>query len=219
MARLFCLAAGYLLGCIQTAYLAGKLKANIDIRQFGSGNAGTTNAARVLGAPVGVIVFVADMLKAVIAYFLCQALWGPNSTLPLGGFALAGIYGGAGAILGHNFPFFLGFRGGKGVASSLGLMVAFDWKLALICYAIGVTLIATTKYISVGSLAMLVLFPILTLTFGHPFEALAVTIFLAVMAIVQHRENIKRLIAGKENKFKLKKEGTYKKEDSKAPEK
>ncbi|MDR1539134.1 MAG: glycerol-3-phosphate 1-O-acyltransferase PlsY [Clostridiales bacterium] len=213
MIRLICLLVGYCIGCVQTAYAVGRMKAGIDIRQLGSGNAGTTNVARVFGAPIGAVVFIVDMLKGVAAFFLCQFLFGiSGAALASAGLSVAGLYGGIGAVLGHNFPFFLKFRGGKGVASSLGVMIAADWRIALPVFAVGIAIIAVTRYISLGSMIMLALFAIMSALFGHPLENSLLAAFIALMAIWQHRTNIHRLLSNEENKFSFSKKGTYKKE-------
>jgi glycerol-3-phosphate acyltransferase PlsY len=114
------------------------------------------------------------------------------------------MYGGLGAVLGHNFPVFLRFKGGKGIAASLGVLIALDWRASLIVLAVGVILIAATRFISLASMTMLILMPVMCFTFRLPPEIGIIALFLAVMALVQHRENIKRLIEGKERKFSFK---------------
>ena len=204
MIRILCLIIGYLFGCIQTAYLTGKKIAHIDIRDYGSGNAGTTNIARELGFKTGAFVFLMDVLKAVIAFMICSKI------LPFTGTdrQLLGFYAGLGVILGHNYPVFLKFKGGKGIASSLGVILCVDWRAALIIFAAGVVLIAVTRYISLGSVVMLTLFPILTLLLGNGAECVVLAIILAMLAIFQHRGNLKRLLSGTERKFSFtKREG------------
>ena len=196
MIRLACLSIGYLIGCIQTAYLTGKKKANIDIRDFGSGNAGTTNIARQLGFKTGVFVFVVDVLKAVLAFFLCSYVFAFTGIDPL----LLGLYAGAGVILGHNFPIFFNFRGGKGIACSLGIILCVDWRAALAIYAVGVILVLLMRYISLASIVMLALFPISTLVLGRSTEIIILATLFSALAIFQHRGNIKRLVNGSERK-------------------
>lgn len=103
MFRLICLCIGYCIGCIETAYVVGRIW-QVDLRQHGSGNLGTTNALRVLGKKAGALVFIGDIMKSVIAFVICRAIFGSN---------LAGVYGSVGAVLGHNYPFYLNFKGGK----------------------------------------------------------------------------------------------------------
>ena len=199
MIRIPCLIIGYLLGCIQTAYLTGKIMSNIDIRKFGSGNAGTTNVIRQLGLKAGIFVFIIDILKAVLAFVICSRLFAFTGASQLS----LGLYAGLGAILGHNFPIFLQFKGGKGIACSLGIMFCVDWRAALIIYAVGAAVVAASRFISLGSIIMLALFPILTLLWGKGAESVILTFLLAALALYQHRGNIKRLLNGTERKFSV----------------
>jgi glycerol-3-phosphate acyltransferase PlsY len=210
MYRLICLAIGYLIGCLQTSYIAGKLNGRIDIREHGSGNAGTTNAIRVLGFKAGAIVFLCDVLKGSVAYIICSLafsgggsfLSGDVGLFPFGGAsALPGLYGGIGAILGHNFPFYMRFKGGKGVAATIGLLLCFDWRVSLTAYAVIVIAAAASRYISLASLITAALIPVLTLYCGYGRETIILMVILCIMTYVQHRANIKRLIQGSENKF------------------
>ena len=129
MERIICLAIGYLFGMFQTSYIIGKIH-HMDIRQYGSGNAGTTNALRTLGKKAGAMTLIGDMLKCVIAILIVDAVFKNRyqEILPL-----LGMYTAAGCVLGHNFPFYLGFRGGKGIAASAGMLLAMDWRVFLIC--------------------------------------------------------------------------------------
>jgi len=173
----------------------GRLK-KIDVRHHGSGNAGTTNTIRVMGFKYGLLVFVVDVLKAVAAYLLCLQLFGE---------VYAGVFAGLGVLLGHNFPFYLKFAGGKGIASSLGVMMALDWRAALPVFGVGVVILWATRYVSLTSLVMLTLFPAAIYFFGHYPETIGVTIFMAAMAFYLHRGNIKRLANGTERKIFAKK--------------
>jgi len=196
--RIICLAGGYLVGCFQTAYIIGRLAKNIDIREHGSGNAGMTNMTRVLGAKYGMIVFVIDIFKAIIAYTTCWLIFDSVT---------AGLYAGLGVIFGHNFPIFLKFKGGKGIAASVGIIIMFDWKIAVIVFAIGLATLAITKYISLTSLLITGLFPFGTIAFGKEIEMIILCFTLAALAFIMHRGNIKRLISGTERKFSLKSKG------------
>jgi len=191
MYRLIALLVGYLFGCLQTGYFLSKQTAGIDIRRHGSGNAGMTNVTRVLGFRKGWIVLVADIAKAVLAFLLAH--WWLGGT--------AGLYAGVGVVLGHNFPAYLGFKGGKGVASTLGIVAMLDWRAALIIYALMLVIVIVTRYISATSLSMSVLIPLMLAIFGHGWETVAVTTWLGVLAWYMHRENIGRLLAGKESRF------------------
>jgi len=203
MIRIPCLLIGYLIGCIQTAYITGKRKGHIDIREMGSGNAGTTNITRVFGLKTGVFVLSADILKAIAAFALCSQIFAFTGTPGL----LLGFYAGFGTVLGHDFPFFLKFKGGRGIASSVGVMFCVDWRAGLIIAAIGVALIAATRYVSLGSVTMLALFPIFTLFMGKGAEAVLLAFILAALAIYQHKGNIRRLLNGTERKITFKKKG------------
>lgn len=211
MERLICLLAGYIIGCIQTAFIVGRLMGKIDIRDFGSGNAGTTNVTRVLGAKAGAIVFICDILKAVIAYCVCTFIFKGGGTFFGEGNILWGIYAGIGVILGHDFPFYLNFKGGKGIASTLGLILCIDWRVALTTYAFGIVVVLVKKYISLCSLVMVVVAPVSMILFSviteNVFGGEAIILMFAIgfLAYYQHIPNIKRLIKGEENKFSIKK--------------
>jgi len=211
MERIICLVIGYIIGCIQTAFIIGKIMGKIDIRDFGSGNAGTTNVTRVLGAKAGAIVFVCDILKAVIAYCICAFIFKGGGTFFGEGNVLWGIYAGVGVILGHDFPFYLGFKGGKGIASTLGLILCIDWRVALTTYIIGLAVVIAKKYISLCSLVMVVVAPVSMVLFSLirkneiNIEAVVLMSAIGFLAYYQHIPNIKRLIRGEENKFSIKK--------------
>ena len=207
MVRLICLLIGYAFGLIQTGYIVGRLH-HQDIRQLGSGNAGSTNALRVYGAKAGVMTLLCDVLKAVAAVLLVRILFVnryPDFVM------LLEMYAGAGVILGHNFPFYLGFRGGKGVAASLGLAIVFDWRLVIVIAIVFLGIVFTTRYVSLGSLCSYVAVYISIIIFGqrgtysiNPKYLPELYILfgaLTALAFYKHRENIKRLIAGTENKF------------------
>lgn len=194
MFRLVCLAIGYCFGLIQAAYLAGKLN-HVDISTKGSGNLGTTNSVRVLGIKKGLVIFFCDALKASAAFYVCYFLFKENAVV-------AGFYGSAGAILGHDFPFYHKFKGGKGIAAMLGMMLgAFPFP-ALVVYIIAIAILMS-GYVSVTSLTLSVLIPLSLYICHYPAEAVAVTSALAVLAFIQHRENIKRLINGTESRFDI----------------
>ena len=143
MERLICLAIGYVCGLFQTSYIIGRFH-QTDIREHGSGNAGTTNALRTFGKKAGAMTLLGDCLKCVAAILLVKVFFGKTygSVLPL-----LTVYAAAGCILGHNFPFYLNFRGGKGIAASVGFILAFDWRIFLICAVIFFTLFFTTHYV------------------------------------------------------------------------
>ncbi|MFR2719798.1 MAG: glycerol-3-phosphate acyltransferase, partial [Ruminococcus sp.] len=130
--RLVCIAIGYVCGLFQTSYIYGKAH-GIDIRDYGSGNAGTTNALRTLGRKAGAITFLGDCFKCVVAVLIVWLIFGKTQGE---NFKLLGLYAAAGTILGHNFPFYLKFRGGKGIAATAGLLFSFDWRLMLVALAV-----------------------------------------------------------------------------------
>lgn len=213
LARFVCLVCGYLFGIIQTAYIYGRLH-GIDIRQHGSGNSGTTNALRVLGKKAGLIVFLGDLLKGVVACSLTHIIL---DMINLPGVSdnkyLFVLYMGFGVVLGHNFPFYMQFKGGKGIAATSGMIIGlWDWRLIVILLAVFIISVAVTKYVSVGSILIMSGFFILYMIFAimgdynfadraKLIESIVVAGIIAGLAIFRHRANIKRLIAGTENKL------------------
>ena len=193
MFRLVALILGYFLGNVQTAHIAAKKLRGIDIRDFGSGNSGTTNITRLLGIKIGLVVFAIDALKTVLAFVIASMLFGEASFI-------AGVYAGIGAVLGHNFPFHMGFKGGKGVASTFGLVLCIDFRVALVLVGIGLLCVAIIRMVSVGSLVVTALFPIMLFAVGHDTEVVAVSVFLWGLAWFMHRGNIARIMAGTERK-------------------
>lgn len=205
MFRIFALLIGYAFGLFQTAYIIGRLK-GIDIRKHGSHNAGTTNANRVMGSKVGALVFICDILKTVLAFIIATLIFDEGTLFT--SYVLPGIYAGLGVVLGHNFPFYLKFRGGKGIACTLSLILMVDWRIAIITFSVGFILILLFRYISLASLIMILLGAVLIFVFGYHWEAAAVSFGLAVLGWGLHHENIKRLISGTERKFTLNKTKT-----------
>lgn len=212
MVRLVCLLIGYVFGLFQTAYFYGKAH-GIDIRQHGSGNAGTTNTLRVLGTKAGLIVFAGDCLKCIAAVVLVRLLFGGSHHDIL---YLLCLYTGAGAILGHNYPFYLKFKGGKGIAATAGMVLAFHPYFVITGIFLFFIPFFTTHYVSLGSLlvyAGLMIQLIICgqnglfteMTQGQLIEMYLVFAFLLVMAYWKHRENIVRLIKGTERKTYLSK--------------
>lgn len=206
MERLICLAIGYCFGLLQTGYLYGRVH-GIDIRDHGSGNAGTTNALRTLGKKAGLITFLGDAFKCVFAVLLVWFIFKDTKAdiMPL-----LKLYTGAGVILGHNYPFYLKFRGGKGIAASGGMMLSFDWIIvgfALVTFVIAFLL---TSYVSVGSLLIYAGFMIELVVMGQmgyfgvsqPIlnEMYIIAALLTILAFYKHKANIGRLLKGEENK-------------------
>ena len=207
MERIICLLTGYVFGLIQTGYIYGKIIPT-DIRQYGSGNSGTTNALRVLGKKAGVIVFLGDFLKAVILCLLVKFLYG--KTMPEMA-PLLMLYGGLGVVLGHNYPFYLKFKGGKGIAATSGVIITMDWRITLVCLAAFVISVAITRIVSIGSLLVVTIFlgmwiglglaGLLPLSGPYLTESFVVVLVFTALAYWRHRANIKRLINGTENRF------------------
>lgn len=209
MVRLLCLAIGYVFGLFQTSYIYGRMH-GIDIREHGSGNAGSTNMLRTMGTKAGLITFAGDCIKCILAVVVTRLLFGKSheDMLPLLAF-----YAAAGTILGHNFPFYLGFRGGKGIAATAGLVLSFNWSMAVLGIITFFTTFFCTHYVSLGSLLVYVGIMIELVVLGqcgyfqmsqpHLLELYAVGLALAVMAFWKHRENIKRLLNGTERKTYL----------------
>lgn len=212
MVRLLCLVIGYVFGLFQTAYFYGKSK-GIDIREHGSGNAGTTNALRVLGRKAGLIVFAGDCLKCILAVVLVRILFGESYGDSI---YLLCIYTAAGAILGHNFPFYMGFKGGKGIAATAGFVLSFHPIFIPVGLILFFGTFFLTHYVSLGSLLVYVGFMTQliicgqcglfgSMTNAELIEMYIVGFLLAVMAFWKHRENIKRLLHGEERKTYLSK--------------
>ena len=205
--RVASLLIGYLFGIVQTAYIYGKMN-GIDIREHGSGNAGTTNALRVLGKKAGVIVFAGDFLKCFLAIHLVQLIF-KNSAADI--LPLVGLYGATGCILGHNFPVQLNFRGGKGIACTAGLLAAFDVRIGIIALLTFLVIVIITRYVSLGSMVIVTEFALFIIIFGQRglyhmaqeplIELYILAAFLAGMAIYRHRANIVRLLSGTENRI------------------
>lgn len=194
---LFSLILGYGFGCISTSYFVGKAN-HIDIRNYGSGNAGTTNALRTLGMKAGIITFLGDAIKAIAPVLLIKYLIFPGSSYS----SLLLLYTGLGVVLGHNFPVWLNFKGGKGIAATAGVMLAFDYRLALIAIAVFVGITAITRYVSLASLVLSLLLPVWTLLFYKgDIHMLIVACIFTILAFIKHRSNIQRLLNGTENKI------------------
>ncbi|MCR5719944.1 MAG: glycerol-3-phosphate 1-O-acyltransferase PlsY [Lachnospiraceae bacterium] len=213
--RICFIVIGYFFGLIQTAFIYGKLH-GIDIREHGSGNAGTTNTLRVLGTKAGLVVFFGDSFKCILAILVTVALFQSKCDIHK---LLIGAYTATGVIFGHNFPFYMNFKGGKGIAATAGLIISFWILTGNIWFFIignlaffGVFFI--THYVSLGSLVLYITFFVMCLVMGTMglFEGISsvqltemyiVIIVLLVMAFWRHRSNIKKLIKGEERKTYL----------------
>lgn len=204
--RILCLAVGYCFGLFQTGYLYSK-KHNVDIRKHGSGNAGSTNVLRVMGVKAGAIVFCGDFLKTLIPCLAARMVFADHPEYA----NLMVLYVALGVILGHNYPCYMQFRGGKGIAATAGLLAAMDPRVGLVCLAAFVLIFLATRYVSLGSLAVVTIFLIGMIFFGgrgdyglsaeYLTEFYLVSAIITAMAFWRHRSNIKRLMTGTENKI------------------
>ncbi len=209
MERIICLLIGYVFVLFQTAYIYGRLH-GIDIRNYGSGNAGTTNTLRVFGTKAGLLVLLGDIMKCILAVGLVSYLFGTSHP---GMVYLLKMYAATGAIIGHNFPFYLKFKGGKGIAATAGLILSFHPYLIPVGVVLFFGVFFTTHYVSLGSLLVYIGFMVELVLLGQngvfgmtqPFlnEMYVLAGFLTIMAFYKHRENIKRLVHGTERKTYL----------------
>ena len=204
-------AIAYLIGSINFSVIISKKMAGFDVREKGSGNAGSTNVLRTVGKKAAIITLVCDILKGVVSVLialLVGAIAGEsaNSAIVVEIAALA-------VVIGHTFPVFFGFRGGKGVATSLGVILIVNWKIGLICLVFALALMALTRMVSLGSISASVLFAVLTMFIrdsyiggiDFDFSFIIFGILLAALVIFNHRSNLKRIINGTENKLSFKK--------------
>lgn len=214
--KVACIVIGYVFGLFQTAFIIGKMH-NIDIREYGSGNSGTTNAMRTLGKKFGIITYLGDALKAVFAviltYFLFRNVCGDQMMV-------IALYTGLGTILGHNFPFYMHFNGGKGIAATSGVLLSlapFDWKFVVLGALTFFVALLLTKYVSFSSLCMVTGFFVEMIVWGQlnmvhhlksdeKIEAYILVGIMAVLSYIRHKDNIKRLANGTERKIGEKKE-------------
>lgn len=209
MVRVVCLLIGYVFGLFQTAYIYGRLH-GIDIRNYGSGNAGTTNTLRVFGTKAGLLVLLGDIMKCILAVVITAVIF--DSSHPDMVYLLK-MYTAAGAIIGHNFPFYLKFKGGKGIAATAGLILSFHPYLIPMGIILFFGAFFITHYVSLGSLLVYAGFMIELVILGQLgifgmtqallIEMYVIAGFLTVMAYWKHRENIKRLLSGSERKTYL----------------
>ena len=202
----------YCIGSINFSIIISKKFAGFDVREKGSGNAGSTNMLRSVGKKAAAITLVCDILKGIIAIAISIIIGNivsdSNKELLL---QIAGIA----VVLGHTFPVFFEFKGGKGVATSLGILLMSNWQIGLICLVFALVLMALTRMVSLGSCAAAVLFPVLTLFMNNNYTVLTegksgnvyfiYSLILAIIVLYNHRENIKRLLNGTENKLSFKK--------------
>lgn len=183
----------YLLGSISFSYLFGKLLRKVDIREHGSGNAGATNTLRVLGKGPAIFVLLLDIFKGVAAVLISYALGG-EQWVPL----LAGIF----AIIGHNWPLYFKFRGGKGIATTIGVLVTVIFLPALCAGIVAIGFIVVTRYVSLGSLVFTSLTPLFAIFIGDfPLSYVLLTLMIALLSLWRHRSNLSKLFQGTESKL------------------
>ncbi len=212
--RLICLCIGYVCGLLQTGYIVGKLK-GIDIREHGSGNAGTTNILRTMGPKYAAIVLLGDALKCGLAILITGAIFSDTHADIM---RLLFLYASAGVILGHNFPFYMGFKGGKGIAATAGFIIfGLSPIMTLVGIIVFFSIFFITHYVSLGSILLYVALVVCSFVFmktdfydwtqmgmnGLYWEYSTVIIILMILMLIRHKENIKRLISGCERKTYL----------------
>ena len=201
----------YAIGSVNFSVIFSKKFAGFDVREKGSGNAGTTNMLRSVGKKAAAITLVCDILKGVVSIGISILL----GNIPDMNKELLVQIAGVAVILGHTFPVFFGFKGGKGVATSLGVLLLSNWQIGLICLVFALVLMILTRMVSVGSCSAAVLFPVLTLFINDHYTVLTegksgnvyfiYSVILAVIVLFNHRSNIKRILNGTENKLNFNK--------------
>lgn len=201
----------YLIGSINFSILISKKKAGFDIREKGSGNAGTTNMLRSVGKGAAIVTLILDILKGVVTIwlsifygFMLYKIWNINID-----YAILVQVSGILVIVGHTYPIYFGFKGGKGVATALGILLVTNWHIGIVCLVFALVLIIVSRMVSVGAICAAILFPVLTLfsyesSFIEPGNYMVFSIIIAIIVCFNHRENIKRIMNGTENKISLK---------------
>jgi len=187
----------YLLGSIPFALLVVKLVKGVDVREYGSGNVGATNAFRILGLGLGILVALLDIGKGFIAVSVARYFFADQPLLLL----VAGLL----AIAGHNWPIFLNFKGGKGVATSVGVLISLSPKTILVAFLVWLIIVLITQYVSLASIVAAIVIPILMYLFAQETIFIILAVLIAIFVIYRHQANIKRLLAGTENKVSLNK--------------
>lgn len=195
-----CIVVGYLFGCFSTGYLVGKHN-HVNIKKEGSGNSGATNALRTMGVKAGIITFVGDLLKTMIPVFIIRYLFRSSDL-----WYVYGMIMGLGVVLGHNFPFWMQFQGGKGIAVTGAVIISLaDWKVTVIGLILFIAIVAVTRYVSLGSLVVAWYLPVNTLIYWRESDyfihMLILSLCFTVLAYLRHAQNIKRLLNGTERKL------------------
>ena len=198
----------YLIGSISFSVIISKKMAGFDVREKGSGNAGSTNVLRTVGKKAAAITLICDVLKGVIAILIAMIIGNIFKNVDK---ELIVQIAGIAVVLGHTFPIFFGFKGGKGVATSLGVLLMSNWQIGLICLVFALVLMAVTRMVSLGSIGAAVLFPVLVLfihtnfTISEGSSYFVYSVILAAIVIFNHRANVQRILNGTENKLSFKK--------------
>jgi len=200
----------YLIGSVSFSVIISKKMAGFDVREKGSGNAGSTNVLRTVGKKAAAITLICDVLKGVVSILLALLAGVIIKDLDKALLVqLAGVF----VIIGHTFPIFFKFKGGKGIATSLGVLLMINWQIGLICLVFALLLMALTRMVSVGSIAAAVLFPVLVLFINQNYivaessnwSYLIFSVIIALLVFFNHRANLKRIVTGTENKLSFKK--------------
>lgn len=194
---------GYLLGSVNTSIIIGKIVYKTDVREHGSGNAGATNVLRTFGKTAALAVVAGDFLKGVLACLIGRYVFGEIN--PGTGIFLGEYFAGFFAVIGHNWPAYFGFKGGKGVMTSFAVILMFSPVAALICLGAFIVIVALTRYVSLGSMLSAVLFLILAFILNEPLPMILIGAAMVALIIIRHSANIKRLFAGNEKKLSFKK--------------
>lgn len=185
--------AAYLIGNFNFAYILVKFLKNEDVRDYGSGNAGTTNVLRVMGKNVAIPVFLLDALKGCLVIVVGRYLLNLDEVFL--------VCGGIAVVAGHNWPAFLQFRGGKGTATSIGVFLVYDWEVAIIAIMIGLIVLVIWKMVSLTSMVGMAMLPVFTLLLGRTITEVVFAVVLCLFSLFQHRKNIGRIIQGRESKL------------------
>lgn len=195
----------YLIGSVNFSVLISRKMAGFDVREKGSGNGGTTNVLRTVGKKAAALTLLADILKGIVAVLIAFIVGKFVDANPAILVQISAIC----VVVGHTFPIFFEFRGGKGIATSLGILLLLNWQIGLICLIFALVLMALTRMVSLGSISAAVLFPILTIFIQNHYlvsgNYIIFGIILAGFVIFNHRENVKRIMSGTENKLSFKK--------------
>jgi len=199
---ILCAVIGYAIGSLNSSILVGKIFGT-DVRTQGSKNAGLTNTLRVLGKKAAILVLVGDILKGVIAVLLGLLLkkWAGESSLG----ELFSVMAGTFAVIGHNWPVYFGFKGGKGILTTATVIFMLDWRIGLIVLALFIIIVAIFRFVSLGSILGTVAVPVVAIALGHSVVFILFMIFLAALAVYRHKANIVRLVNGNENKLSFRK--------------